>query len=235
MAANIAAIRAGVVGADEKHGRVQDTDSVLSTTPALTCDVDLAILSAKEQYEKLRPRRLSVALAGADDYVYAVSLLTGGSPAGSYVPGFSTVLAVHYPYAVGSVLPDPILREFYGEEPLDDEMVLRFRAHMPAAGEQFLVTFTAPHILNATQSTVPAGDDQALMDLAAANCCDMLAAHYAKDVDSSISADSVDRRTKSDTYRSQATGYRRAYETKMGIGTAAAVGGGLRYRRLVRA
>jgi hypothetical protein len=214
MAANIGEIRAGVIGQDGKHGRIQDIDSKLTTSPDLTCDVDLAILSAKEQYEKVRPREVTLKLDGTGAFDYAVSALTG------FVVGSSSILAVHYPYVTTEQIPLPLEKEWYTLLQLDSGTVLRFLIHQPTALEDFLVTFTAPHVLTAAASTIPAADDQALMDLAAANCCDMLAALYAKDVDSTILADSVDRRGKSDNYRSMAASFRRLWDFKMQTGAA---------------
>ena len=214
MAANIGEIRAGVIGTDGRHGRIQDKDSKLSTTPDLTCDVDMAILSAKEQYEKVRPREVTLKLDGTGAFDYAIAGLTG------FVLGSSSILAVRYPYVTTEQIPVPLDKEQYAIYQTDTGAVLRFLLHRPSAVEDFLVTFTTPHVLNVTTSTIPAADDQALMDLAAANCCDMLAALYTKDLDQSINADSVDRRGKPDLYRSLAASYRRLWDTKMQTGSA---------------
>lgn len=216
MAANIGELRAGIVGTTGKGGRIQDTDNKLSIAPDLLCDVDRAILSAKEQYEKLRPREVSLKLDGTGAFDYTISGLTG------FVDGFSSLLSVVYPYLAADQIPSVLPAEWYTVLRLDSGLVLRFLIHRPTAVEDFLVTFTARHTINSSTCTIPASDDESFMDLAAANCCDMLAALYAKDVDPSISADSVDRRTKSDNYRSMATRYRSLYDTRMQTGAAGA-------------
>jgi hypothetical protein len=216
MAANIGEIRAGIIGTDGKHGRIQDINNALTIAPDLTCDVDRAILSAKEQYEKLRPREVTLKIAGNNGFDYAITALTG------FVDGGSSILAVQYPFLLTDQVPAPLPSEWYALYRTDLGLFLRFLVHQPLASEFFLVTFTAQHTVNSTTCTIPVADEEAFKDLAAANCCDMLAALYAKDVDSSISADAVDRRTKSDTYRSMAARYRSFWDAKMQTGSAGA-------------
>lgn len=213
MAANISDIRSGV------SARIHDADSKLSVTTDLTCDVDRAILSALEQYEKDRPLEKAVRIAGTGTFKYAVSSMTG------FVDGFSAVLGVAYPH----LTTDQLLAWLEDDEFLlqrdDTGLYLWFSTARPASTEFFLAAFTAPHTVNAATSTVPTADDQALMDLAAAFACDQLAALYAKDIDSSISADAVDRRTKSDNYRSMAASLRKSYAAKMQTGESGRAAG----------
>lgn len=206
MAANIAEIRAKVAP------RIKDSDNRLTVTPPMECDVDRAITSAREQYEKTRPREVTLKVPGTAAFDYLVSGFTG------FVDGFSTLAGVAYPYVASAQGLTELEDVEFGLVRLDTGLVLRFTTARPAATEFFLVAFTAPHTLNASTSTIRASDDEALADLAAANCCDMLAALYAKDVDSSIAADSVDRRTKSDNYRSMAASYRKSYSIKVSTG-----------------
>ncbi len=203
MAANIGDIRSKV------SARIKDIDSRLTITPDLTCDVDRAILAALEQYEKERPLQKTVKLAGAGGFDYAASSLSG------FVDGFSVVTDVVYPYLSTDQILARLERDEWGLVRLDTGLKLRFFVARPTAAEDFLAFFTAPHTLNAGSSTVPATDDEALSDLGAAFACDQLAALYAKDVDSSLGADSVDRRSKSDNYRSMAASYRKSYAAKM--------------------
>lgn len=208
MAANIGEIRAKVAP------RIKDIDGRLTITPDLTCDVDRAIISALAQYQQVRPRERTVKITGTGAFDYAVSLLTG------FIDGFSRVLAVVYPYLTTDQILAALEDDEFGLVRLDTGLVLRFTTARPASTEFFLAQFTTPHTLDASSSSVPASDDEALSDLSAAVCCDQLAALYAKDVDSSITADSVDRRTKSDNYRSMAASLRKSYAAKMETGQA---------------
>jgi len=215
MAANIGEIRLGV------SARIQDDDGKLSITPDLLCEVDRAILSALEQYSKDRPLEKAVRIAGTATFKYAVSGLTG------FIDGFSSVLGIAYPHLAA----DQQLAFLEDDEFLlqrdDSGLFLWFTQARPAASEFFLAAFTAPHTLNASTSTIPVSDDQAVMDLGAAFACDQLAALYAKDIDSSISADAVDRRTKSDNYRSMAASLRKSYAAKMQTGESGRAAGTL--------
>jgi len=203
VAANIGEIRGKV------STRIKDIDGRLTITPDVTCDVDRAILSAKEQYEKIRPRERVAKVAGTGGFDYAVSSLPG------FVDGFSVVRAVAYPYLTTDQILPWLEDDEFGLVRLDTGLVLRFALARPASTEFFLAPYTAQHTLDASSSTVPASDDEALSDLGAAFACDQLAALYAKDVDSSISADAVDRRTKSDNYRSMAASLRKSYAAKV--------------------
>jgi len=215
MAANIGEIRAGV------SARIKDTDARLSTSPDMTCDVDRAILSALEQYGKDRPLEKAARVAGTGAFKYLASGLTG------FVDGFSAIVAVAYPHLTTDQLLAGLEDDQFQLRRDETGLYLWFTTAIPAATEHFLVAFTAPHTLNASTSTVPASDDQALMDLGAAFACDLLAQLYAKDIDTSITADSVDRRTKSDNYRSMAASWRKAYAAKMQTGESGRAAGAL--------
>lgn len=202
MAANIGEIRSKV------STRIKDTDGKLTVT--VDGDVDRAILDALEQYQKARALQKSLKIDGDGGFDYAISGLTG------FVDGFSAVSDVVYPYLTTDQTLARLERDEWGLVRLDGSTLkLRFFLARPTANEDFLVLFTTPHTLSASASTVPSTDDEALADLGAAFACDQLAALYAKDVDSTLLADSVDRRTKSDNYRSMAASYRKSYAAKM--------------------
>lgn len=204
MASNIGDIRGKV------SARIKDIDSRLTITPDLTCDVDRAIIAALEQYQKVRPLQKTVKVTGTGAFDYAAATALTG-----FIDGFSVVVDVAYPYATTDQNLAVLERDEWGLVRLDTGLQLRFFVARPASTEFFLASYTAPHTLSAAASTVPATDDEALSDLGAAFSCDQLAALYAKDVDSSLGADAVDRRGKSDNYRSMAASYRKSYAAKM--------------------
>lgn len=207
MAANIAEIQTKV------SSRIQDKAGRLSTTP-LTGDVARCILAALEQYGKDRPLVVVLEIEGAGAFDYPVADLAG------FVDGFSSIERIVYPYDEDDQSDEALDAEAYTIKRLPAGLVLRFLEASPAEAESFLVEFTRPHTLDASTSTVPAADDEALADLAAAHCCEELAAHYAQSTDSSISADSVDRRSQSAEYRALAKVYANRYADKVGKGEA---------------
>jgi hypothetical protein len=204
MAANISELRPGV------QSRFQDPALKLSQA-----DVDTAIASAVAQYQRIRPRELTVKLDGDGGFDYAVALITGGTPTGAFVDGFSSILGVAYPYVSTDQQLSDLEPEDFGLVRLDTGLKLRFAVARPAATEDFLVLFTLPHTVNATHSTIRSSDDEAIKDLAAAICCEFLAALYSQETDGSIAADTVDRSGKSDSYRAQALLLRKQFDLKI--------------------
>jgi hypothetical protein len=69
----------------------------------------------------------------------------------------------------------------------------------------------------AEESTIPASDEDALCDLGASLCSGALASIYAHVSDSTISADSVDHRSKAQEFASRAREQRKNYLNHMGI------------------
>ena len=98
---------------------------------------------------------------------------------------------------------------------------LRLLAATPTATETFRAFYTARHVLDATSSTIPVADDEAVSNLASAFACEVLAARYASTKDPSLDADSADYRARSGEYRQLARQYHKAYLAHMGIRTEA--------------
>lgn len=202
MAANITEIRQGVTA------RVKDA-GILSTTPDLSCDVDRCILSALEEYAKARPRRRAALIDGSGGFDYATSLLSG------WQDDFSYVAEIIYPWDSTTPTPFVLNEDEYEVKLLSTGSVLRFKTAKPGTTEKFHVTYTSPHTLSSSTSTVPATDDEALKDLSAALCCEALAAYYSQTSENSISADAVQRIQKADSYRASAKRWREAFKAKM--------------------
>jgi len=205
---NMADIRLGVVGPDGKSGRVKDASGRLTTTPPMACDLDIAIVAALGEYERRRPLEVSVAVdaTGASDYSLATVMP-------EFVDGFSSICSVVYPWN-GVSYPVPLEPRFYALARTPSGPVFRWVYSRPS-GQQFLVTHTKRHTVTASQASVWPGDEEAVKDLSAAHCCEVLAGYYNQVVDSSIAADAVDRRSLADMYRSQAKRWRDAFEAKM--------------------
>jgi hypothetical protein len=209
MASNIGDIRNGI------PPRVQDDANKLSSVAGngavdLTKDVDAAIFAALEKYGKDRPRERVSRIGGAGTFKYAVSLLTG------FIDGSSSVVAVAYPHLTTDQNLAWLDDDEFGLVRDNSGLYLWFASASPTASEFFLVVYTTPHTLDTTTSTVPAGDDEALKDLAAAECHDMLAAFYSKSTDDSIMADTVHHLSKAAEHRANAKRYRESYAAKLG-------------------
>jgi hypothetical protein len=210
MASNIGEIRSGVIGPDGLGGRVKDAAGKLSRVPALSCDVDVAILAAAEEYSKARPREIALLVTGTAGFDYPVATKLPG-----WSDGFSSISSIVYPWSATSATPPVLDTERYAIVRLSTGLVLRFFDVVPTVAEQFHATFSAPHTLSVSTCTVRPSDDEALKDLAAAHCCEILAGYYNQVTDSAIAADAVDRRSLSDMYRSQAKRWRESYDAKM--------------------
>jgi hypothetical protein len=74
---------------------------------------------------------------------------------------------------------------------------------------------TAPTV--SVDSTIPDADFEAVCDYAGALCCEALAARYAQTNDSTIQADAVNYRTKSQEYLGIAKALRKRYDEQVGI------------------
>jgi hypothetical protein len=95
--------------------------------------------------------------------------------------------------------------------------VIRFLSDKPTATEDLRVTYTALHTCTDAACTVKTADTEAVQALAAAIFCEMLATYYAQAGDSTISADSVDHKSKGAEYSARARVYRKMYQDHLGI------------------
>lgn len=201
MAANIGDFRTKV------GSRIKDAAAKLPQA-----DVDAAILGALEEYQKARPRERVVLVNGTGAFDYLVSsTLTG------FVDGFAAgvIKSVAHPWSATTPTPPILNSDQYGFRRLVAGLTLTFGSVVPTAAQTFLVTYTTPHTVDGGSSSVSPSDDEALSDLAASYACEALAGFYSQSTDGSISADSVDHRSKADMYRSQAKRWREAYLAKM--------------------
>jgi hypothetical protein len=191
--------------------RIQDTAKKLVQKADLTGDIAEGIKAALERYSKDRPRERAIRVQGTGAFRYgAAAVLTG------YVVGFSSVMRVAYPHVTTDAEP-AFLEDGTWEVRLDydDVAYLVFKTATPSASEYFAAWYTAPHTLNATTCTIPALDDEAFADLAAAEAFYKLAARFVQTVDGSVDADVTDRRTRADIYRSLGKDFEAKYRSRM--------------------
>ncbi len=186
-----------VTGIEE---RVQDADSRLTSTIKTEC-----LAQALAEYNKLRPRELVEAVTG-DGSAFL------GLPA-SYEDGFSSILKiekldsnlrpVEEPYQGWDVLNNPAP---------DDDTICFLQADTETA-ETYRITFTIAHTISVGSSTVPSGDDPAMMDLAASIAALRLAAAHFDNVDAAVGAVTIDHKTRADYYKGLAKDLRSSFET----------------------
>jgi hypothetical protein len=158
-----------------------------------------------ERYSQDRPQELVSELTGDGTNDLAL-------PAG-FERDFSNVRQLEYP--IGEIPPALVEQEdlqIYRTPAAD-----KLRVLSTAIGntEKAYLTWTARH--NSDGSTVAARDFYAVCDLAAAAAFEALAAIYAQTGDSSVGADAVNYRSKSQEYLALAKTLRQRYYTHMGI------------------
>lgn len=83
-------------------------------------------------------------------------------------------------------------------------------------GDSLRVSYTAAHLLDDVDDTVPAKHRQAVASLAASIVCGELASWYASESDPAISADTVNRSTKSATWRARSKDLAGVYDSVVG-------------------
>ena len=172
-----------------------------------------------ERYSKDRPLQLASDVNGAASNLLALPTSSGGT----FEEGFSIVKTIEFPIgdAPPTLIDDANWRMY--RTPTALKIMLDILA--PSASDTLRITWTARHKDDAT--TVPDPDFYAVCDLAAALCYEALAGIYAQTGDASLSADSVNYRTKSQEYLSLAKALAKRYYEHLGINpsdTGAATG-----------
>jgi len=186
-------------------GFVRDESERLTRT-----DKEGAISLAVARYGKDRPRKKveDVVSAGGDTL-----------PLPTAWEAESSLLMVEYP--IGETPPVLLPCSIY-TAPSGD--VLRLGDGL-AAGAEARLTFTVRHVVSDVLDTVPAGHREAVAAYAAALLLEQLAAAAINDGDSTLQADTTDRRTKAQEYASRARALKTRYGEAMGVGEAGGAGG----------
>jgi hypothetical protein len=207
VAANIAAID-GMVSTRIKD--ITGLGALLSESDRYNC-----IRAAVAEYSGQRPQALVALLTGAGSFDFTLSATNFPS----WSQGFSAITSVLYPYTATNATSPALARWDYGIVllPVTGYVLRLLSGEKPTASQKLLVYYTAPHAVTASASSVSASDDEALADLSACYGCNAMAAQAQQGMDGSISADSVNRLSRSAEYRSQATRWRDAYRAKMGL------------------
>jgi hypothetical protein len=172
-------------------------------------DFAQGLVEALKRYSKVRPRMLVEDIPGNNGHDYDL-------PPG-WVADFSSFDTIEYP--LGQV-PELFL------DPRDFRLYLtpsgtrlRVTSFAPTPAETMRANYTVPHV----EETLPDQDTDAVANLAAANCLRRLAAAYGQTSGSTIQADTVNYRSKTDEFRRLADAYEQQYNDHLGIGKDAPV------------
>lgn len=184
--------------------RVRDSGAKFTTA-----QIDRAIVEAVKRYSRVRPVEAVQDYPG-DGATFDFALPTG------WQQDSSTIRAVEYPAGQRPAsLLEPTDWEFYRST--TSVVKLRLKSLTPASGQTLRVTWTKPHVVDVTSSTIIAHDEEAVANLAAAVGLRQLAALYANTVDPTIQADSVNYRSKSSEYLKLAGELEQQYREHLGI------------------
>lgn len=184
---------------DRVTAKVKDASGEI--TPG---DYENAVVEALKGYSKHRPRHVADDLTGTGAHDLDL-------PA-DWSEGSSSVVSVEYPVGL---IPEELI------DPRDFRLYrtpaglkLRLLAVAPPETDTVRILYTAPH----TEATIPAADEEAVANLAAAVCLRQLAARYGQTSDPTIGADVVNYRSKADEFRRLAQAYEERAFAHLGIG-----------------
>lgn len=176
----------------------QDRDEVVPEAA-----VDRAIAAAVLRYDTHFPRRVmveEVAVAGALQPL----------PAG-WVADASVLVQVEHPVGAS---PSQVVAASLRQRPDGLRIELPYGL---SVGEPYEVTYTAPHLVDADEDTVPTHHRYAVACLAAAIVCGQLAAHYATEGAPTIGADSADHQGKTERFRARKRDLEAEFARHLGI------------------
>ncbi len=172
---------------------LQDKDTKISSA-----DYSLFIQNeATQQYSKHRAfkRTADLTASSAYDYELSVSNFTGWSD------GFSVITRVEYP--AGNQIPSIIPKNEWKVYENASTKYLRFLTITPSS-DTIRCNYITPHsVPDSGASTIYAADEGAFCNLAVAYIAGGIARWYGQAKDSTISADAIDYRDKSDIWESR--------------------------------
>lgn len=175
-------------------------------------DIEQALERAVAEYSKYRPLVKYYDIDG-DGSADAWDVPT------DWEDGFSSILEVEYPQ--GEDPRETDLTEQFPWEIYYDQDALEWKFSMPedipATGETVRLKYTIRHTLDNDTNTIPDFDYFTVCDIAAEECCRILASVYVMAGDSTISADSVNYGSKSGDYRSLMKEYRKKWQDALGV------------------
>ncbi len=186
--------------------RVEDLvkdDSNIVSPGGVTGIIDTAV----QRFSRQRPRTLVSDIAGDGSYDYDL-------PSG-WLDGFSRILVVEYPS--GRRDPEILEEDRYDVYRSPTGLKLRFFENTPLASETIRLTFTVPHTLGDSSTTVPTTDEAAVCFLAASLTATVISSHYAQQRDPTIRGSNINATDRSLRYQKLAKEYLGMYLAHLGI------------------
>tara|TARA_Y100000034_G_scaffold135950_1_gene209958 strand:- start:5355 stop:6068 length:714 start_codon:yes stop_codon:yes gene_type:complete len=189
---------------------IQDPDAVGLISEAQLEDL---LDRAVRIYERQRPLRQAFEQTG-DGSTYTWAMPSG------WIEHFSQVLSVEYPSGEQkpTFIPSDDWAVFYTGTGTTLTSNFRLLFNTPSSSETVRVEYTGIHTLSQATNTIPEGDQEAIGWAASAEACDILATNAAQTIDSNISADQVEHRTKERELMNRAKNYRQKFWRHMGMG-----------------
>ena len=184
---------------------IQDTQTVLDTD-----DIGEQIKIALSRYSYDKPHVDVVEFAGDGGKYYAISTsLT------NWRDGFSNIQAVEYPAATiaSDEAPRMLEPEDFAIFETATAKYLYFPSHTPTSSYTVRVWYTDPYLFAGSPEACDIRDEDyyAICWLAAASCCDLLAANFATHVDVADGQLSVKRDKLVDKYLKLSAKYLKSY------------------------
>lgn len=179
-----------------------------TAAPLTSAEIDTLIPNAIMIYSGHKPYKKTSDISGNGSYLYAINETNFPN----WKDGYSDILKVEYP-ADQSQDPsdDEISFEDYTIYEKSGIKYLRFLSDTPSSAYTIRVLYSIPHAV----STVYWNDFSAVCDLCACVCARSIAAKFGFFVDSSIGADAVEYRNKSDVWASRAKNFLDSYKSFM--------------------
>lgn len=166
-----------------------------------------------QRYSKDRPREVVDDINGTGASLLPLPGGGGDGDSDVWEEGYSVVRSIEFPTA--QIPPSLVLDEDWQMYRTPAGMKIMMIADTPAVSDTVRITWTARHL--ADGSTVPDPDFEAVCDYAAGLCYEALAGIYAQTGDSTIGADSVNYRTKSQEYLGLAKAAKKRYFDHVGV------------------
>jgi hypothetical protein len=186
--------------------RVPEVDAIMDSDAR-----DAAVLDAVATFSRLRPQRLVATIAG-DGSTYDLEL-----PA-NFDLQTSFIQSVEYP--AGERRPVYVNPDDWTVYRSDSSTaVLRLYAATPATGEDVQIIYTTAHVVDGSGSTIDAGDEAALSDLAASILCERIAAYYSQSTNASFVVDSTNHVSQAGEYALRAKRFRELALEHLGVAT----------------
>lgn len=173
------------------------------TAQISTAEIDAVIQTeAVQLYSKHRPLRKVSDISATSSYDYTIN----NTNFPSWVDGFSYIKNVEYP-AGEYQDPKDAKTPFEEFEIYEDSTTqyLRFTRVTPTSGKTIRSTYFVPHsVPDSGEATIKATDIGAFANLASSLCAMAIANYFARTSESTIGADAVAYRDKSDVWAARA-------------------------------